>query len=322
MQIDWKNVLEQTLATVGGGLVLAILGYLWGLLTGKWKSLRAYFRALWKLIIDLFRLLTKNWPLTLGVLLLIGSAYGAFILTRSSLFVLLILSIAISIILLSGYWRSSFKRPSKECKFRTIPLPVGRVANANPKARYLNPPESESELDGVKFYIGSHIFDSENVKIIESDGRTKTKLELDEPAEHVKSIHLLINASGGWRVHSESGKVFEWMKIGRIRLIFADGSFEDTELILGDNIREWAIGNFPGELVGRVADPLCRVAWKGETVSGEFAVIDRLEIPLQGSNRKKQLESITFVRDIRDGAEASEGGLLHFLVSAVTLEFE
>ena len=176
-------------------------------------------------------------------------------------------------------------------------------------------------LGGVKFLIESHIFDSENVALIEADGHTETKLELPKPACQVKSVHLLINASGGWRIHRESNIVLEWTQVGRIRFNFEGGSFQDTGLVLGDNIREWAIGNFPGDLVGRVADPLCRVVWKGKNASQKFAVIDGLEIPVQDSNREKHIESIVFIRDIPHRVEESKGGLLHFLVSAITLEF-
>jgi len=293
-------------------------------LVAKWRSVLKLMRTLRRsagTACDWVKRWTKaNLQPLIGLIALLGVVYGAYTLASSPYVIALALGFAVALILLTRSLQATFRSP-KRPRFEVVPLSVGGVTNANLMARYLDPPQGEVVLGGVEFLVGSAISDSENVRFIEADGHTETKLKLPKPAHRVKSVHLLINASGGWRIHRESSTVLEWTQIGKTRLNFGDGSSQDTELVLGDNIREWAIGNSPGNLVGRVADPLCRVVWKGKAISGKFAVIDKLEIPIRDSNRKKQLESIVFIRDIPHGAKASEGGLLHFLISAVTLEF-
>lgn len=291
----------------------------------KWKSVLRLLTMLPRLAGITYRWL-KRWmkanlqPL-IGLLILSGVTYVACVLTHSLWIIGLTVGLSGAIILLTRSIQRTFQRPSERPRFHTVQLP-STVTNANLEARYMAPPQGEVNLGGVEFLVREALYDSESVRYIEPDGRSETKLELPEPVERVKSAHLLINASGGWRIHEESNTVLEWRQIGRIRLNFEGGTFQDTELILGDNIREWAIGNFPGRLVGRSADPLCQVVWKGKTASGNYAVIDKLEIPVLESNRKKRLKSLSFIRDIPHGAEASEGGLLHFLVSGVTLELD
>ena len=301
-------------------LLIAII-----VLMAKWRSVLKLKRMLGKFAVvayDWMKRWTKaNLQPVIGLVVLLGVAYGAYALTHSLWVIALTLGFAVAITLLTRSLRATFRAPRRP-RFQVVPLPVAKVTDTNLGKRYLDPPQGEVNLGEVKFLVGPAIFDSANVRYIEPGGHTETKLELAKPAQQVKSVHLLINASGGWRIHRESDTVLEWTRIGRIRLSFEDDTFQDTELILGDNIREWAIGNSPENLVGRVADPLCRVVWKGKTASGKYAVIDKLEIPVQESNQQKHLASIVFIRDIPYRAQASEGGLLHFLVSAVTLEFE
>jgi hypothetical protein len=243
-------------------------------------------------------------------------AYGNFILTGSPWSIAFTLGLAIAIILLL---RALF--PASQRHFDPLPLPTGTLANATLKEKYLNPPQGELYFDGVKFFIGpdTYLFDTSQARLIEADGTVKAELKLPEPKK-IESVHLLINAGGGYRIEPNSKTPLEWLKIGRVSLIFKDKTSQDTNLILGSNVREWAIGNFPGQLVDRVDDCLSQVAWRGKNTSGNYAVIDQLEIPILESNKNKMLESIVFIRDISRYASPSEGGNLHFLVSGVTLE--
>ena len=43
--------------------------------------------------------------------------------------------------------------------------------------------------------------------------------------------------------------------LGTISLTFEDQTVQETELVLGKNICEWASGNMPGSLVDTATDP-------------------------------------------------------------------
>lgn len=300
---------------VFGWIIVAIvLLAFFVLILGRSKSLRT---RLIKLIKSWRIWIINNWQLILGLLLLLAVACGTSVLTQSTWSIALTLWLAIAIVILIR----SLDSPAQRL-FEVVPLSAGKVANANLEGRYLNLPLGEVDFGGVRFLLksGASVFDTSAARHIESDGSVKAELTLTEPVAKVKSVHLLINAGGGFRIDPDSKKSLEWLKIGRVELIFKDKTSQATELILGSNVREWAIGNFPGELIDGVDDPLSRVAWRGKNTSGKHAVIDRLEIPVLESNEGKKLEKIVFVREIPWRAYSSEGGKLHFFVAAVSLE--
>ncbi len=282
-----------------------------------WQSILSLLKASAKLIRASYRWLIINWHLVIGLMLLFGVAYGSFVLTQSLWAIALILGLACAAILLT---RSLY--PTSGRHFEVLPLPVGKFANATLKGKYENLPQGEVNLGGVTFLLTpeAYAFDTSQARYIEPDGSVRAELKLPQPVGKVKSVHLLINAGGAFRTDPDSNTPLEWLRIGRIQLIFKDTTSQETELILGGNVREWAIGNFPGKLVDRIDEPFSQVAWRGKNTSGKCAVIDRLEIPVLESNRSKQLESVVFIRDIPWKAPSSEGGKLHFFVSAVTLE--
>jgi hypothetical protein len=207
-----------------------------------------------------------------------------------------------------------------------ISLPVGEVANAKLEDKYLDFPLGEVRFGGVKFLLKPKFSIFDTTKQMRQpqpvDGTTLVSLQLPESREWVRSVHILINASGGRKSHPETSTLLEGSKIGSIKLAYTDGTSQDTDLVLGRNIREWAIGNAPDELVSRVTDSTCQLAWRGSNTGGKYAVIDRLEIPVLAANRGKELESIAFVRDIPRHSFLLTTPHLHFFVSAVTLEIE
>ena len=281
------------------------------------KKLIAWASHLKKLLKAGLDWVAENWALVIGLLALAAVAGGVYLLTQTWWSIALTLWLALALALLTR-WLYSPARP----RFEVMSLPVGQVANANLERFYADPPLGENHLGGVKFQLlsGPSVFDTSAARFIEADGTIKCELGIPEAVGSVKSVHLLINAGGGFRFDETSKTPLEWMKIGKIELQFDDGSSQATELILGGNVREWAIGNSPGKLVDRVDDPKARLAWRGRNTSGKQAVIDQLEIPISKVNRGKKLERIVFVREISKKALPSEGGDLHFLVSAVTLE--
>lgn len=90
--------------------------------------------------------------------------------------------------------------------------------------------------------------------------------------------------------------------IGQIDLFFEDGKNQAIQvqpLILGQNIREWAPGNSPGNLVETVTDNSCQQVWEGKNNSGNKAIIDLLEIKVAEKYLDKSLIKIVFARNLK-----------------------
>lgn len=285
-----------------------------------WQLFLEFLKSLWRFVKLIFNWCLLNWHITIGGMILIGIAIVTYFLTQSFLYVAILMGIVLSFFLLTKPVKQIDQKQERESPYQTIPLPIGLVANSNIKEKYSEPPNGLTRLNGVEFDIGELIFDTSKERIIDSDGFKRTKLIFVTTIKNVKSVHLLINAGGGWKKEPQSKVELDWFKIGRVKFVFRDGTTQETEIRLGDNVREWAIGNFPGKLVDRVSDPSCQVAWKGQTTEGKYAVIDHLEIPIQDMNKSKQLKSIIFIRDIHSKAKPAEGGNLHYMIHAITFE--
>jgi len=186
-------------------------------------------------------------------------------------------------------------------------LSLAQIANDDDlEERYPGLSLGERQFNGVSFVLSTKYF---NTYRIRADVDTPTELRLDKPLERVGSVHMLVIAGNGYNR-------YEGVKIGRIQLIFTDEIPRETELILGQNVREWAPDNVPGELVDSVTEKLSRAAWK-EYVSKERRLIDHLEIPVPEHYRRKALERMLIFRDVRPGTPE---GMLSFSIFAITLE--
>ena len=191
----------------------------------------------------------------------------------------------------------------------TLSLPDNVTTVYDMTRRYPNLSLGEKWFNGVPFLLSANYFETSAI------GLRQAEIKLDRPLRHISSVHLLVNAGNGWKRHM--GKNLEGVTIGRIRLLFNDGTSQETRLILGHNVREWAPGNKPGELVDQVTDPLSRIAWKGKNAAGNEAVIDHLKIPIQEIHTHKSLERISILRDIEPGTPEDTLALAIF---AITLE--
>lgn len=178
------------------------------------------------------------------------------------------------------------------------------VVNSSISDKYKDPPISEDFLfDGVPFEIkgGTSIFDSNAF----DRTTTNAELPLQPPIRNVGSLYLLINAGGGVIE-------YEGMEVGEINLVFSDGTLQQTKLTLGNNIREWAIGN-PFDLVKTANSQSLIEVWKGRNKDDNEAVIDVLEIPILRLFRYKELMRIDLI-------PGPNSGKLDFLVFAATIE--
>jgi len=201
--------------------------------------------------------------------------------------------------------------------FLPISLPPG-VANSYLKNRYLDPPSGDITLNGVQFQIqpDSLILDTNEVIRLtfpRDDGCTEFGFQLPKPVKNVKTVYFLINSGN-------SKSVYNSFKVGEIILIFKDAPPINTKLILGQNIREWCVGN-PGDLVREVSDhTFNHVAWRGMNKQGTSAVIDCLKIPVFECMRGNALEQISFAHNPAKRPPDTMG--IHFSVFAVSLELE
>ena len=278
---------------------------------------RALVKAIGKLGRFLYRLFVRNWKLIFGLILLFGVVAASLSFNTPLLSIGLTLGLITAIICIALHFIGTSRY-----FFHTIPIPVGKVANEILSNKYLEAPQKETVLNGVNFFFEpkTYIYDTSKSTHINGDGSVSAWLDLLNPIGSVKSVHVLINAGGAFKVDKESSSSLEWLKLGRITLVFTDKTEQTTELILGGNIREWAIGNFPGELIDRVDDSHCKVAWRGKNTSNKMAVIDHLEIPINEINSRKKIQNIVFARDIPWESPSSQGGKAHFFVSGVTIE--
>jgi hypothetical protein len=185
-----------------------------------------------------------------------------------------------------------------------LPVSLNKVANSDLESNYSNPPTGKIPFDDIPFHIERGEKSIVDISPIYVDN---IKLELERPIKGVSSVYFLTNAGNTFKQN-------EGKKIGEIDLIFEGEIIQKQELILGHNIREWAPGNMaPGELVDKVTENLSQQIWEGENTAGNRAVIDRLEVIVQESNRSKRLREIRFSRNVTIEKSA-------FLILAITLK--
>ncbi len=185
-------------------------------------------------------------------------------------------------------------------------IPLDQIANASLTADYYDPPTGEVVFNGVPFLISQDrkgIFNTSALR-----GKDTVHLKLSKSFKGVTSVYFLINS--GNSLKENEGETFGIIKFG-----FEENIFQQTDLILGKNIREWAPGNLPpGRLADTVIDSLSQPAWVGTNHSGNKAVIDQLEVPIFAENHHKALEQIVVTRNLQVKQAA-------FMIYAITLKF-
>jgi hypothetical protein len=110
-----------------------------------------------------------------------------------------------------------------------------------------------------------------------------TLLQYGTDVARPTNVYLLLQ--GGWAVQQYNGK-----EIGYIRLTFADGSDLRTPLVLGFNIRDWAIDK--ADAVSTASSPTLREAWQGNAPDGTKGRFDILTIDIPSSQTQSKLTSV------------------------------
>lgn len=240
--------------------------------------------------------------------------------------IIALLLLGLSIIFIPRYRKhrldTSKYQPETETRIagkeRFLPIPISSIGNKYLNELYIDPPKGDEVLKGVKFEFQpqSLVFDTYEQKRNykdRDDGSIEVALNLVEPIQFIKSAHFLINSGN-------SKTFYKSRKIGAIELIFKDVHPLITELILGENIREWCIGA-RAALVRETSNPLSTKVWDDSSKDGTRAVIDNLEIEV--SKKYNVLRNCTLVQInfIHNQLKVKEDTLgVQYFVSAITVE--
>lgn len=148
------------------------------------------------------------------------------------------------------------------------PLALGAQATFSLTDLYIAPPMGSTTLGGVPFSLGPLM----SIR----PGQTGT-IPVNRAKDPLAAF-LLLNS--GNTVLSYSNQ-----PVGRVRLSFSDGSFQDTTLIVGSNLREWRIAA-AGWAVTTLSSPSATNVWTGQALpalGGGTAVIDMLQVTVTPS---------------------------------------
>lgn len=202
---------------------------------------------------------------------------------------------------------------AKPIHFVQIPLIESGLANEDLRI-YKKPPFGDCEWFGIPFRL-------QNARISMADtfdGQGKL-LNLSKPLAGARAVHILINSGDGRKKHLNR-------EIGSINFMFEHDKLPQhgCSIILGENIREWAIGNYvtisetdgrPEPLVDSVESKKSREIWRGETSHGQVAVIDMLTVDIDVANYSKRLTGVEFIRSI-----PRNGIALDYFILGITIE--
>lgn len=101
-----------------------------------------------------------------------------------------------------------------------------------------------------------------------------TIINMQPEIRKAKKLHVMLSPGHGRREYMNIR--FEGKRIGWINIIFADHRIKKVDLILGKNIREWAIRNRL-DLVREISDKKTKPTWTNED---QTCVIDMMSINL------------------------------------------
>jgi hypothetical protein len=159
-------------------------------------------------------------------------------------------------------FRLTYLVPSPEPdRFYTMPLPTkSPITYYN----YVYAPCGAIYIRGIPFVLPlvandkGEILGHHTIDIAPREMNEPTIVEIPTDISNVIKLYFLLSAGYGWV--SRHGVQFAGRRIGWIELEFSDKSSQRVELVLGENIREWAFGNSP-DLVVDVDYTKTQPAW-------------------------------------------------------------
>ncbi len=317
LKSDWSQFIPDLIISI---LVLFITGAVAYIKSAKFKN---WLKNLLARFVLALKWIGGKWPLLVKVFILI--TLGGVIYLIYSDWKIIVLSIIFYLIGLLGWGLSNKNKliPGQKrrtdvvkTKFLPMPIPAG-IGNSYLRSRYINPPSGNIDLGEAQFHFepNSLIFDTnENITyyLPLSDNGKQVDLQLHIPVNKVKAVYFLIN-SGNSKIEYEN------TSIGKIALIFKEAPPINVELILGQNIREWCLGN-PGNYVRETTSSTIDRVWTGIGKNGANAVIDCLKIPIFDCMRECYLEKIVFVHKSIPQPPDTMG--VHYSVFGISVEIE
>lgn len=232
------------------------------------------------------------------------AAFGSLAITGNQWSALILVAYASLLALI----RSLPRRPTARGVHRFRTLSIDTITNAFLHDIYDHFPQGQLNVNGVPFEVTDSRYDTSQALA----SRVAT-IQLQPAIRRPIAAHFLINAGGARSEYRDT-------VAGRLTFRFGDEESFSLELVIGENIREWAIGNAsPGLLVTDVASEAgTRIVWSGRNLSGNEAIIDSLPVTFPTSHRRFRLSQIDIVRDVGSG---TSHGDLGFFISAVSIEY-
>lgn len=185
------------------------------------------------------------------------------------------------------------------------PVSIDSIANSG--MDFSSPPLGQMTFEGIDFRIGREIYRSQASGTPDNRYPTRATLNFFIPNAH--RLYALINARKGLQQH-------EGVVIGRIIAHCNDTPALETELRLGENIRE---GRTAANVV--TAAPQVKQVWDG-TLSGDSSAtgyIDMLTIDLPPTCQEGRLNALDIVDTSGETANSLDPGLE---LIAVTVEYD
>jgi uncharacterized membrane protein len=317
LSIDWTQFITDLLVGLVLMLIAGIVAYV------KSDRFRSWASRIMQLIAMKLRWAIRQWKVILllsiiGVVdYVVAQAFGVWLFAFIAIANLL--GGVISLMLLSPSEISSKKKITFQAgNSYFVPLPIRpSIGNGLIRNRYLDFPTGSVILAGklFEFMDEALLFDT-NGQLRYSrkrdDGSIEVDFQIDEAIHNVKAVHILINSGN-------SRQVYYSQAIGGIILLFKDVPPFTVDFILGNNIREWCIGN-PGDFVREVSSDKVQNAWSGTNTEGTNAIVDCLDIPVPDPYWKLPLMKIAFIHKSKPIPPDEMG--VHYSIFGITLEID
>lgn len=135
---------------------------------------------------------------------------------------------------------------------------------------------------------------------------------LETEIPNPQSVHVLINST-------ETHLQFLGKQVGIITLVFDNGETETTELVVGQNVREYILDS-PTVTVNTISSASNQEVWRGVSPDGRKPmIIDMLIITVGLSNQNRTLKRIDFTDTSASQTGSTSPGLL---VWALTVKYK
>ena len=155
-------------------------------------------------------------------------------------------------------------------------IPIASITNDNYAGILPGLPSGNVTLGGVAFNIPASYPDWISNPNSQAPDLSAT---LSMNISQATSVRLLLNTGNTYAAQMQIGD-----HIGDVILNYASGPSDTLSLLVGNNIREWAVGNTePQPIINTFTDPNLEEVYQGDNNGGIACVVDMLTIPLDGT---------------------------------------